>query len=746
MADPLASAVDHTDPLALAVDASDPLASTTDALAKEPANAPNSGGAPPAPAAVPTQLVSGWRRRSIARKSGLVSTGAPAADELKVAVNKRRLSMTMQNKFKEVENDVEEEQEEIEVAEGATKAVPQPDGGDSILTEIRIPKKGGRGERTLTLREQLLLRSLMRDPQERNEDDLSLIVRATSDIKFFQDLSEQQHSEVCVGLTHEVVPEGKTIFTQGDEGSIFYIVYRGSCKMYVNDAKLNWRRTCVATQNEGGSFGELALLSDGGTRSATAVADKTSILLKIEREEYTRTLMKLHHADLKLMKNYLRSIFLFEGSTAEELNRLASCLTRRRCARNTAIIRQGTTSDALFFVLRGTCRVIKKCTVPRDQRPLLETSPDAKLSPRYVERTPKRPSMPHERPPPPLPSESLKLIVRDDEDEAGVNSSFTKGSKKSFTRKSTKFAFKSVMLSQHRKRVDNDSDDGDQADTEEMLLEIAHLGPHQYFGELSLLLRQPHTASVVSNDPVELLVLKRQDFALHMESLCSNLMIKYAKRYHVDNIFEDKDTRGICRAIARGYQWNSYKARVLSDAVAGEVLEGHQHDALNPTILDAANQGLNGSLLFNGPPRVRMPSVAPASERSQPESSFERGSPASRSPRLPALKASPRVPVKPKGSPRSYGRSSGGRTRVGYSMRGAGILGSIEQQRRLEAAGPPLSSTIARTVPNSGELGEDVHAPAPAALEPSPGITMLVEPQTPITLDGGYSVGALDIV
>ena len=64
----------------------------------------------------------------------------------------------------------------------------------------------------------------MRAPHERNEDDLSLIVRATSDIKFFQDLSEQQHSEVCIGMTHEIVPEGKTIFTQGDEGSIFYIV------------------------------------------------------------------------------------------------------------------------------------------------------------------------------------------------------------------------------------------------------------------------------------------------------------------------------------------------------------------------------------------------------------------------------------------------------------------------------------------------------------------------------------------
>lgn len=189
---------------------------------------------------------------------------------------------------------------------------------------------------------------------------------------------------------------------------------------------------------------------------------------------------------------------------------------------------------------------------------------------------------------------------------------------------------------------------------------------------------------------------------------------------------------------------------MLSDALAGEVLEGYQHDALNPVILDAANQGLNGSLLFNGPPRVRMPwvgPVAPSSARGQPEPPQSVG----RSPRLPALKASPGVPSKPKGSPRSkasprsfgsVGRVGGGRTRIGYSMRGAGILGSTEQQRRLEAAGEPsLMSALASTVSDVGKAEEEAHAVAPV-----PTAATLVEPQPPVTLEGGYSVGVVGIV
>ena len=41
---------------------------------------------------------------------------------------------------------------------------------------------------------------------------------------------------------------------------------------------------------------------------------------------------------------------------------------------------------------------------------------------------------------------------------------------------------------------------------------VAHLGPGDYFGELSLLDRKPHAASVVCTTDVELLVVSRRDF------------------------------------------------------------------------------------------------------------------------------------------------------------------------------------------------------------------------------------------
>ena len=41
---------------------------------------------------------------------------------------------------------------------------------------------------------------------------------------------------------------------------------------------------------------------------------------------------------------------------------------------------------------------------------------------------------------------------------------------------------------------------------------VARLGPGDYFGELSLLDRRPHAASVVCTSDMELLVVSRRDF------------------------------------------------------------------------------------------------------------------------------------------------------------------------------------------------------------------------------------------
>ena len=106
----------------------------------------------------------------------------------------------------------------------------------------------------------------------------------TSEIKFFGDrLTAREHYELCREMSHEVVQGGVTLFNQGDAGSTFFIVSRGCCKLYVNDASLNWTRTCVGTLEDGASFGELALLGSG-KRSASAVVVSPTILFIVEKQ------------------------------------------------------------------------------------------------------------------------------------------------------------------------------------------------------------------------------------------------------------------------------------------------------------------------------------------------------------------------------------------------------------------------------------------------------------------------------
>ena len=80
-----------------------------------------------------------------------------------------------------------------------------------------------------------LVRALARGPAARSVDDLKLIEGATADVKFFERLSRDQHLELCRVMTHELVDKESVVFSQGDEGTTFYIIYKGAATVYVPD-------------------------------------------------------------------------------------------------------------------------------------------------------------------------------------------------------------------------------------------------------------------------------------------------------------------------------------------------------------------------------------------------------------------------------------------------------------------------------------------------------------------------------
>ena len=201
---------------------------------------------------------------------------------------------------------------------------------------------------------------------------------ATVDIKFFERLVPHQHRELCRVMTYSYVPKGVNVFSQGDIGTTFYVIYRGAAKVYVKEALTDppptsilplppskQLGTCVCVLEDGDSFGELALMGNG-IRNATVMTAMPTILFKVEKDAYEGSLQKLHESDLQTRMDFLEGVFVFSDWPQHDLRKIAYVVTPRRYEKNTCIIKQGESSDAMYFLFEGTCRVLQ--TMPLSSR------------------------------------------------------------------------------------------------------------------------------------------------------------------------------------------------------------------------------------------------------------------------------------------------------------------------------------------------------------------------------------------
>ena len=99
-------------------------------------------------------------------------------------------------------------------------------------------------------------------------------------LTIFQELSYDQKEAIMLCMTEVRTPTGENLIVQGETGNAFYIVESGQFNIYVDDKQ-------VATSEEGGSFGELALVMDQ-LRAATVTAAKDSLCWKLDRGAQSR--------------------------------------------------------------------------------------------------------------------------------------------------------------------------------------------------------------------------------------------------------------------------------------------------------------------------------------------------------------------------------------------------------------------------------------------------------------------------
>jgi ATP-binding cassette subfamily B protein len=105
------------------------------------------------------------------------------------------------------------------------------------------------------------------------------------DVPLFKDLDQAYLKTIATMFSTEHVPAGRTVITEGDEGSRFHIIVRG--KVAVSAAHDEEKVVQLATLHDGDYFGEISLLANIPT-TATVTTLTPSIFITLQREQLNK--------------------------------------------------------------------------------------------------------------------------------------------------------------------------------------------------------------------------------------------------------------------------------------------------------------------------------------------------------------------------------------------------------------------------------------------------------------------------
>lgn len=109
--------------------------------------------------------------------------------------------------------------------------------------------------------------------------ELGLLAHMLRKVEFFTPLTVGQLEQVLPSIMLYSYDKGETVFSQGQRGDAFYIVYKGS----VDVSLRRWLvlSTKVATLKEGDFFGEIALISAERRNAGVVCAEPTMLFTLI---------------------------------------------------------------------------------------------------------------------------------------------------------------------------------------------------------------------------------------------------------------------------------------------------------------------------------------------------------------------------------------------------------------------------------------------------------------------------------
>ncbi len=135
-------------------------------------------------------------------------------------------------------------------------------------------------------------------------------------IQLFEELSDEELSELA-GICHkEVFKAGEKVFEEGAIGDKFYMIEKGEVR--ISKIIQGIGEEALVVLKEGTYFGEMALI-DEAPRSATAICNINTVLIVIDKDDFERLLHDNHDLAYRLLWTFVKTLSVRLRETNEKI-------------------------------------------------------------------------------------------------------------------------------------------------------------------------------------------------------------------------------------------------------------------------------------------------------------------------------------------------------------------------------------------------------------------------------------------
>ncbi|XP_036802917.1 rap guanine nucleotide exchange factor 3 isoform X5 [Oncorhynchus mykiss] len=144
----------------------------------------------------------------------------------------------------------------------------------------------------------LLTMILRKCPSQRSAEDMEVIYEELLHIKAAAHLSTSVRKELAAVLMFEShAKAGTVLFSQGDKGTSWYIIWKGSVNVITHGKGL------VTTLHEGEDFGQLALVNDAPRAATIILREDNCHFLRVDKQDFIRILKDVEANTMRLVEH-----------------------------------------------------------------------------------------------------------------------------------------------------------------------------------------------------------------------------------------------------------------------------------------------------------------------------------------------------------------------------------------------------------------------------------------------------------